>query len=66
MTNSSNGSKTLRVTLVRSWTGYRADQEAAVRALGLSKLNQTVEKEDTPTNRGLIFKVKHLLKVEEV
>lgn len=59
-------SKTLRITLVRSWIGYRKDQEAAVKALGLKHLNQTVERDDTPTNRGLIFKVSHLLKVEEV
>ncbi len=61
-----NSSKSLRITLVKSTIGFRKDQEAAARALGLRRLNQTVEKEDTPTNRGLIFKIQHLLKVEEV
>lgn len=57
--------KKIKITLVRSWIGYRKDQEAAAKALGLKHLNQTVEKDDTPTNRGLIFKISHLLKVEE-
>ncbi|MFN8528762.1 MAG: 50S ribosomal protein L30 [Anaerolineae bacterium] len=58
--------KKLRITLVRSWIGLRKDQEAAARALGLRHLHQTVEKPDTSTNRGLIFKIQHLLQVEEV
>jgi len=44
--------------------GYSADQREAVRALGLRRIRQTVEREDTPAVRGLVAKVKHLLKVE--
>jgi large subunit ribosomal protein L30 len=55
----------LRVTLVRSLIGYRESQRATVRSLGLRRMNQTVEVYDTPTVRGQIFKVQHMLKVEQ-
>ena len=58
-------SKTIRVTLVKSPIGYTKDQKATVRALGLRRMNQTVEHQDTPALRGMVFKVSHLLKVEE-
>ncbi|MFN3761960.1 MAG: 50S ribosomal protein L30 [Anaerolineae bacterium] len=58
--------KLLRITLVRSPIGYSRDQKATVRALGLRRLHQTVEKADTPTIRGMVAKVQHMLKVEEV
>jgi large subunit ribosomal protein L30 len=58
-------SKTIQVTLVRSPIGYEKSQKATVRALGLSKMHQTVEKEDTPVIRGMINKVSHLVKVSE-
>ena len=58
-------SKTVKVTLVRSPIGFAKDQKATVRALGLRKMHQTVEHNDTPAIRGMIFKVQHLLKVEE-
>lgn len=54
----------LRIQLVRSVIGYSADQREAVKALGLRRIRQTVEREDNPVVRGLVFKVKHLLKVE--
>lgn len=57
--------KTIQVTLVRSPIGYEKSQKATVRALGLTKMNQTVEKEDTPVIRGMINKVSHLVRVEE-
>jgi large subunit ribosomal protein L30 len=59
-------SKTLRITHVRSAIGLPKDQKATVRALGIKRMNHTVEQADTPVIRGMIFKVKHLLKVEEV
>jgi large subunit ribosomal protein L30 len=46
--------------------GNEKSQGATVRALGLRKLNQTIEQEDTPVIRGMINKVSHLLTVEEV
>lgn len=58
--------KVLRVTLVRSPIGYSKDQKATVRALGLRRLHQTVVKDDTPAIRGMVAKVRHMLRVEEV
>lgn len=56
----------LRITYKKSAIGYKKDQKATVRALGLRKLNQTVEHDDTAVIRGMINKVSHLLTVEEV
>ena len=58
--------KTLRVTQVRSTIGLAADQGRTIRALGLGKMNRSVEQVDNPAVRGMIFKVKHLVKVEEI
>ena len=55
----------LRVKWVKSAIGYSKDQKATIRALGLRKLQQTVEHEDHPALRGMIRKVSHLVKVEE-
>ena len=57
--------KTIRVTQVRSAIGYPKDQKATVRALGLRRLHQTVEHQDSPALRGMLRKVIHLLKIEE-
>ena len=58
--------KMLRITLVRSPIGYSKRQKGTVRALGLRRMHQTVEKEDTPVIRGMVARVQHLVKVEEV
>ncbi|MDY0340668.1 MAG: 50S ribosomal protein L30 [Coriobacteriia bacterium] len=58
--------KTLRIKQVRSAIGLCKDQKATVRALGLKRMNHTVEQADTPVIRGMIFKVKHLVQVDEV
>ena len=58
--------KMIRVTLFRSMHGRLADHKACVRGLGLRRMHQTVEHEDTPVIRGMIAKVKHLVTVEEV
>lgn len=55
----------LRITLVRSPIGYAERQKRTVRALGLRRLNQTVEQSDTPVIRGMIARVAHLLRVEQ-
>jgi len=60
-----SATKTIRVTLVRSPIGYSKDQKATVRALGLRRMNQTVEHVDNPAVRGMLFKVSHLIQVEE-
>ncbi|MBN2405137.1 MAG: 50S ribosomal protein L30 [Coriobacteriia bacterium] len=57
--------KTLTITQVKSGIGFPKDQKATVRALGLKRLNQTVVLPDNPAVRGMVFKVKHLVKVEE-
>lgn len=56
----------LRVTLVKSVIGTPEDQRATVRTLGLNKLNSSAEHNDTPQIRGMIRKVSHLVKIEEV
>ena len=56
---------TVRVTLVRSTIGRPKDQEATVRSLGLRKIRQTVELPDSPSVRGMITKVRHLVDVED-
>ena len=57
--------KMLKVTLVKSPIGYSGRQKKTVRALGLRRLGQTVERSDTPVIRGMINKVSHLLNVDE-
>lgn len=58
--------KVVRITLVRSPIGYSKEHKAAVRALGFKHLHQTVEQVDSPTLRGMLYKVAHLVEVEEV
>lgn len=58
--------KKLKITLTRSLIGYKKDQQATVRALGLRKIGTAAVQEDNPTIRGMIHKVEHLVKVEEV
>ncbi|GIW07869.1 MAG: 50S ribosomal protein L30 [Dehalococcoidia bacterium] len=56
----------LRITWTKSTIGYSQRQRDTIRSLGLRRLHQTVEREDTPATRGLIDKVRHLVVVEEV
>ena len=56
----------LKITQIKSAIGYAKKQRQIVRALGIKKLYQSVEQKDTPQIRGMVEKVKHLLKVEEV
>jgi large subunit ribosomal protein L30 len=55
----------LKVTWHKSAIGYNQRQKDTIRKLGLRRLNQTVEHEDTPTIRGMIAKVPHLVNVTE-
>jgi large subunit ribosomal protein L30 len=59
-------SKQLRITLIKSPIGYNKRQKATVRALGLTRMNAAVTHADTPPIRGMINKVSHLVKVEEI
>lgn len=58
--------KQVRVTLVKSPIGYEKSQKATVRALGLGRMNSSVVHNDTPPVRGMINKISHLVKVEEI
>ena len=56
----------LRVTLRRSLIGHPKDQKKTARALGLTKLNRAIVRPDNPAIRGMITKITHLVRVEEV
>jgi large subunit ribosomal protein L30 len=55
----------IKVTLVRSLIGRPPDQRMTVASLGLRRVNQTVEVADTPSTRGMLIKVRHLVVVDE-
>jgi len=55
----------IRIKWTKSDIGYSKDQKLTVKALGFRRLNEVIEKEDTPAVRGMIAKVNHLLTVEE-
>lgn len=57
--------KKIRITLVKSPIGYSLRHKRTVKALGLNRMNQTVELADTPTMRGMLSKVMHLIVIEE-
>jgi large subunit ribosomal protein L30 len=56
----------LRITYRKSMIGHSKDQKQTMWALGLRKMHRSVIKPDNPAVRGMIFKVRHLVKVEEV
>jgi large subunit ribosomal protein L30 len=56
----------LKITLVKSPIGYAQDQKDTVRMLGLTKMWRTVEHQDNPGIRGMVHKVRHLVRVEEI
>jgi large subunit ribosomal protein L30 len=56
----------IRIRQVKSASGHPSDQGRTVRALGIRRLLQVVEHNDTPQIRGMVFKVRHLLQVEEI
>ena len=56
----------IKITLTKSLIGRKQDQIATVKALGLKKLNSSVEKEATPQINGRVNKVSHLVSVEDI
>ncbi|MBR3751179.1 MAG: 50S ribosomal protein L30 [Clostridia bacterium] len=56
----------LKITLKKSLIGCKKDQIATAQALGLTKIRSSVVKQDNAAMRGMIFKIKHLVSVEEV
>ncbi len=57
--------KVLRITLVHSAIGYTKKHKATLRALGFHRLHETVEHVDSPSLRGMLYKVNHLVRIEE-
>lgn len=57
--------KNITVTLIKSTIGQKPKTRATVRSLGLRRMQQTVEHQDTPDVRGMVHAVAHLVKVEE-
>ncbi len=56
--------KTMMVRQIKSGIGYSKDQKATLKGLGFRRLNQVVELEDTPAIRGMVNKVRHLVRIE--
>ncbi|HMC88936.1 MAG TPA: 50S ribosomal protein L30 [Gemmataceae bacterium] len=60
-----NKSGTLRIKWVRSFIGCPQDMRQTIRGLGFRRMQQVVERPDTPAIRGMIDKVRHLVEVQE-
>jgi large subunit ribosomal protein L30 len=58
-----NGGNDIRIQYYRSAIGFSKKQKAVIKALGITKLNQTVTRPDTPSMRGIVAKVPHLLRI---
>jgi len=56
----------IKVTLVKSMIGRPESHRNVLRGMGLTKVNRTVELKDTPSTRGMVKKVSHLVKMEEI
>ncbi len=56
----------LKITWMKSAIGYKKNQKATIAALGLHRLGQVIEREDSPQIRGMLSAVRHLVKWEEV
>jgi large subunit ribosomal protein L30 len=63
-TEQSEGGK-IKIQYYRSSIGFSHKQKQIVKSIGLTKLNQTVERVDTPSTRGVVAKVPHLLRIVE-
>ena len=61
-----NKFKKLRITQIKSGIGYKPKAKATLKALGLKKMHQSIEQNDTPQIRGMINLIPYLVKVEEL
>jgi large subunit ribosomal protein L30 len=61
----SKKSGTLKIKWIRSFIGCTDDMRATIRGLGFRRMQQVVEREDTPAVRGMVHKVRHLVEVAE-
>jgi large subunit ribosomal protein L30 len=59
-----SAAKSMKITQLKSGIGFDRKQELALKGLGLRRIRHTVEVTDTPSTRGLLLKVRHLVKVE--
>lgn len=57
--------KMLRITLLHSAIGYSKEHKRTLKALGFHRLHETIERVDTPSLRGMLYKVNHLVQIEE-
>jgi len=64
-TEQENSGRSIKIQYYRSSIGYSSKQKQVVKSLGITKLNQTVERPDTPSVRGMVEKVPHLLRIIE-
>lgn len=55
----------LRIRQIKSASGHTQDQHATLRALGIRRMHHVVEHNDTPQIRGMVFKIRHLVRVEQ-
>jgi large subunit ribosomal protein L30 len=55
----------IRIQYYRSMIGYSKKQKEIVKSLGITKLNQTIERLDSPATRGVVAKIPHLLRIVE-
>lgn len=62
--NTENGG-TIKIQYYRSMIGYSGKQKQMVKSLGITKLNQTIERPDNPAMRGVVAKIPHLLRIVE-
>jgi large subunit ribosomal protein L30 len=65
MTTDKQTARRLKVTLVKSTIGYNQSQAKVVQGLGLRRMGHTIEVTDHPAVRGMLHKVRHLVRVEE-
>jgi large subunit ribosomal protein L30 len=63
--NAQAGGGTIRIQYYRSFIAFPKTQKEIVRSVGLTKLNQIVERPDTPATRGVVAKVPHLIRIIE-
>ena len=63
-TEQANGG-VIKIQYYRSMIGYSKKQKAMVKSLGITKLNQTIERPDSPAMRGVVAKIPHLLRIVE-
>ena len=63
--NENTAGGTIKIQYYRSSIGYSKKQKDIVKSLGITKLNQTVSRPDTPSMRGIVAKVPHLLRIVE-